>query len=93
MKPTGQTGRPRHVPALLDSSSKRKIEQGSGLLIRGVRGSSPWRTLVLTWGFTASGYFLSARFAAVAARAHGSSDPGLVKNGLPGADAGVPLEY
>jgi len=34
MKPTGQNGRPWHVPALLDSSSKRKIELSSGLLIR-----------------------------------------------------------
>ena len=62
MRATGQNGSSRHVLALFDSSSRRINEQSSGLLIRGFGVQVPGGAPGLTWGFTAPGHFLCARF-------------------------------
>jgi hypothetical protein len=53
----GQNGSSRHVLALFDSSLSRRIEQSSGLLIRGFGVRVPGGAPVLTWGFIAPGHF------------------------------------
>jgi hypothetical protein len=67
----------------------KKVALSSGLLIRGfgvqVPGGAP---PVLTWGFTPRSFFC-VRFVHLVARAHGPSNPGLVKTARPAPDAGV----
>ena len=48
IRATEQNGRSRKLPTSLDSSSERKIEQSSGLLIRGFGVRVPGGAPVLT---------------------------------------------
>jgi len=59
---TRQNGSPRHVLTSFDSSSSRKIEYSSGLLIRGFGVQVPGGAPGLTWGFIAPGRFFVPRF-------------------------------
>ena len=70
---TAQNGRSRQVPVSLDTSSERRIELSSGLLICGFGVQVPGAARTLTWGFTAPGHFLCVRFVSVLARV---SEPG-----------------
>ena len=89
---TGQNGSSRHVLALLGSSSSRINEQSSGLLIRGFGVQVPGGAPVLTWGFIKTRSSFSCPFCphvcSMFARAHGPSNPGLVKNDPSGARCG-----
>ncbi len=73
----------------------RKVPLSSGLLIRGFGVQVPGGAHVLTWGFTAPGHFLCARFAAVVApwllARTDLAIPGLSKTAHPGADAWLSL--
>ncbi len=94
MRAAGQNGSSRHVPALLDSSSRRIIELNSGLLIRGFGVQVPGGALVMTWGFTTPGHFFRVRFVHMfASRLLARTDPairGLSKTGRAAPEAGHP---
>ena len=93
MRAAGRSGSSWHVLALFDSSSRRISEQSSGLLIRGFGVRVPGGAPVLTWGFTAPGHFLCARFVPMFAPClHACTDPairGLSKTAHPAPDAGA----
>ena len=67
IRAAGQNGSSRHVPASLSTSSKRRYEQISRLLIRGFGVQVPGGAPVMTWGFIAPGLFFRVRFVPMAA--------------------------
>jgi hypothetical protein len=90
---TAQNGSSRHVLACFDSSSNRRIECRSGLLIRGFGVRVPGGAPVLSWGFIAPGHFLRIRFVPMFAPCLlARTDPAiraLSKTARPASDAGA----
>jgi hypothetical protein len=93
IRATGQTGSSRHVLALFGSSSRRKSEQRSGILIRGFGVQVPGGAPALIWHYTRFGRPRGGRFGAMFAPRLLVS-PDVVDHGAwsgPGERRGVPL--